>query len=248
MDNKPKNSTLSAFFLEVGIAAVLVILILGTLNYFGIIPLSKSFPFLSFLPSQSQGQNYLGQFGLAPNQPNSKVLPNLNGKTIRTRGIVIPTSPKTFVNNGSTILYSPIASGGAKFTRQARVDVELTVNNGASGSGILFTNGKKFADKDYKAFRIFHNGEKNNWQAEYRSQNKSTYTMLVKSTSKGNEFRKIAFIISANGKVFTIFVSGVPSKIIQLSDSFYGAGQQIFASVQVAPKSELEINSLYYQY
>lgn len=46
-------------FLEVGLAEVFsvifsLLLIFGTLNYFGILPISESFPFLSFLPQKQK--------------------------------------------------------------------------------------------------------------------------------------------------------------------------------------------------
>ena len=55
----PKKKFNGLLFLEVGLAEVLsvifiLILIFGTLNYFGFLPISQSFPFLSFLPQRQK--------------------------------------------------------------------------------------------------------------------------------------------------------------------------------------------------
>ena len=57
VQNKPKKSGL--LFLEVGLIGVFsvifaLILIFGTLNYFGLLPVSDSLPFLSFLPQKQK--------------------------------------------------------------------------------------------------------------------------------------------------------------------------------------------------
>ena len=56
--NKPKKFN-GLLFLEVGLIEVfsvifVLILIFGTLNYFGFLPISESFPFLSFLPQRQK--------------------------------------------------------------------------------------------------------------------------------------------------------------------------------------------------
>ncbi|OGK36787.1 hypothetical protein A3F03_01695 [Candidatus Roizmanbacteria bacterium RIFCSPHIGHO2_12_FULL_41_11] len=55
----PKKKFNGLLFLEVGLVEVfsvifVLLLIFGTLNYFGFLPISESFPFLSFLPQRQK--------------------------------------------------------------------------------------------------------------------------------------------------------------------------------------------------
>ena len=238
MENK-KGSFLGATIAEILVLVILVILIVSTLNYFGIIRLSQSLPFLSFLPQQTQVSNQL-------QKRDSNVNAMQNGKTI-VRSIVKADGPQVLENTGSSTLYKFIATSSAKFTRETRIDLELSVNNMSSPSGIFFNNGLEYGDKNYKALRVFRADSNKNWLLEYRSQNKSTYTILAKAASR-NEFKKFALLISQNGKTVTILSPGLQQKVLNLSDTFYDADRQMRAHAQVAPQSTLTIYSLSYQY
>ncbi len=56
----PEKKKFNGFlFLEVGLAGIVSVIFvllvsLGVLNYFGILPISESFPFLSFLPQKQK--------------------------------------------------------------------------------------------------------------------------------------------------------------------------------------------------
>lgn len=73
-----ENKLKAVALLEIGLAEIfLVIFILllffGTLNYFGILPISQTFPFLSFLPSQQK---------ISENKPPANVAAVVNGSSI----------------------------------------------------------------------------------------------------------------------------------------------------------------------
>src|SRR3989338_2164785 len=75
-NNSKKSSPVRSVLSEIGIAALLVVLILCTLNYFRILPVSQSFPILSFLPQQPVNSNNLQLQTQEPNRNNIKTTVN----------------------------------------------------------------------------------------------------------------------------------------------------------------------------
>ena len=72
----PQKKFNGLLFLEVGLVEVfsvifVLLLIFGTLNYFGILSISESFPFLSFLPKQQKIITISTKSAAVPNPPPS---------------------------------------------------------------------------------------------------------------------------------------------------------------------------------
>jgi hypothetical protein len=246
-NNQGKSSPLGSVITEIIIAAVLVILILGTLNYFSILPLSQSFPFLSFLPQQSgitQLQKTEQSVSSSSGSGTISILPNL-------RAVVQAVEPQKITNSSASASYKFLPKSGIKISGPLRIDMEVgAVTNSVKASdsdGLMFNNGLKYENKDFRLLRVFYYPKDKNWAIETRANNKSQYSFLAKAP-KGTNFLKITLLISSDGKSITVLTPGAKSKTIPFSDSLYAAGKQMNIATQVAPNSELDIYSLYYQY
>ncbi len=247
MDNNSKKaSSLGSTLVEVGVAGVLIILILSTLNYFGILPLSSNFKFLSFLPTQTKSSSLF----LSPNSGVGKRGNNALSNVV-TRVLVRPIEPKKLVNGTDNFLFAPIASSSVKIKDNIRIDMELTNVQGSSatqGSSLVFRNSFKYQDSKYRHLRVFYYPKNKVWILEARSKNKSQFFTLKKENAKGPNFAKVGLIVNPSGKSVTLLVAGKRNKTIVLADSLYDSGKVMNSSVQIAPHSELDIYGLYYQY
>jgi hypothetical protein len=99
-DRKKNNLLfLEVGLIEIGFVILGLIIVFGTLNYFNILPVSKTIPFLSFLPTQSGGSGGL----------------NFTGGPQKVPAVInkIPTLPPVTPSN-EPFLACPIASGICK--------------------------------------------------------------------------------------------------------------------------------------
>jgi len=229
-----KKTAVQGLIIEAGIAGFLVILILITLNYFNILPISDSFSFLSFLPRQ----------GAAGVQVQ-------NGSGTRMKLVVRPVNPLLSANGTKNTLFTPIASSSVNVTRQFRIETEVSDNGGKAstlGGGLTIKNTKKFSDNDYRHLRIFYYPKNKNWLLEARSKNKSQFFFLTRAPLKGANFEKITLIVNSKGDGVTVLVPGIPERTFKLNDSLYDAGSQLNALISTPSKSEFDLYSLSYEY
>lgn len=144
----PEKKFNGLLFLEVGLAEVFsvifaLLLIFGTLNYFGFLPISESVPFLSFLPKQHRAQNLSTKIA----SPTNTTLPANLKKTFpfascpveqkfcaANGGIIILFLEKDKVSSFSAIGYSKLPPG-TKILSAISGDVQ--VKNQASSDGTL---------------------------------------------------------------------------------------------------------------
>ncbi len=222
------------------VVVLLSVLILATLNYFNILPISQNLRFLSFLPQQTRIQ--------VTNKP-SALLPNGTSGTIRT--LVRPVTPLLISNDKNEYLYVPIQNSEIEVNGQIRIDAELMDNStsDSSTSGIIFRNGIKPDDAGYQHLRVFYNPKDQNWLLEHKDNNKAQYYGISpKNDDPQFNFRRISLILSEDGKTITLLISGVPGKTITLLNSMFLPSNKMNMMAGVAPGSELNIYGLYYQY
>ncbi|HVZ66870.1 MAG TPA: hypothetical protein VG917_01280 [Patescibacteria group bacterium] len=231
-----KNSLIPVL-VEVIIGVVLIVLIFISLNYFRIISLSSVTHKLSFLPIQSSTSSV--------NSKNNSNQSPLQSQTIKA--VVESNSPNTFKNEGKEMQYDHVASSSALLSKDFSINLELSVNNNANSSGVIFNNGVKYSDNAYRGIRIFRNKGQDNWMLEYVANGKSALSFLSKSV-ENTEFKYFVIRVSNNGQDLVVMSPDSPAREIKLMTPIYNNGSmRINASVQVAPSSKLTIYSLYYQ-
>ena len=137
----PQKKFNGLLFLEVGLVEVfsvifVLLLFFGTLNYFGILPISESSPFLSFLPQKQKIiTNRTVKTGAVP-KPN-KQLPPIVGCPIEqnlcTNSVIIPESKE------NTASFSAVAYNlkqGATVSAAMTGDIEIK-NENINGQKLL---------------------------------------------------------------------------------------------------------------
>ncbi len=249
MEGDKKGSGLSSVITEVAIAAVLVALILGTLNYFAILPLSNTFSFLSFLPQQS--------IGVKPqtrgNQGQQATTGQNQGRTSQVRQLIVPSDVKTFSNPTSEYKYNSIKDNGIKVTGPVRINVEMGVDlapsaqKASDSSGLIFGNGLAKSKKDFRFLRIFYWPPSKNWSLQYQYGEKPEFFNLL-SMPTGEIYARFSILISGNGRQVTVTLPTLEQKTFNLPDSLYTATNQMGSSIQVAPGQTVTVSSLNYQY
>lgn len=243
MDNK-NSFTFAGLFGEITIVIVLVLTILTTLNYFKIIPLSSTFPFLSFLPQQQKIQF---KTPISISSP-----PATLNRSITSRLLISPLENKIFNNKTINNQYIGVNKSAIKPTNSLRIDVEMSVslldNDATGSSGLIFKNNFPYEKQEYRHVRMFYYAKAKNWLLEFRSQGKSNYFLIAKAPTNGVNFIKFALLIDKKGKNITAIVPGVSSRTFKLADSLYANSRQMNMFAQVAPHSQLNIYSLSYQY
>ena len=248
MEEDKKGSGLSSVITEVAIAAVLVVLILGTLNYFAILPLSKTFPFLSFLPAQStQGEPKTGNQGQQTRTNQNQ------GRASQVRQLIVPSDVKTFANSTSEYKYNPIKDGGIKVAGPVRINVEIGIDlvpsdqKASDSSGLIFGNGLAKSQKDFRFLRLFLWPPGKGWGLEYHYAGKSEFYSLL-SMPTGEIYGRFSILISGNGKQVTVTTPTFEQKTFNLPESLYTTTNQMDSSIQVAPGQTVTVSLLNYQY
>lgn len=251
MENKKSSGILEFFKVSVAeiiFVLLLVVLVLTTLNYFKIISLSKTFPFLSFLPSITSENLKQDR----TTKPTSSINRNSNIKTIIT-----PNAPKTVNNTASEYLYITLPDGAVKVAGGIRIDVELYIEMGeatkssSDSSAFLFTNGLARSRGDFRFLRLFFWPPAKEWTVLYHHEGTNQYSkpiLIVSKEPADKAYGKFSLIISRDGKSVTTISPTGEQKILQLDDSLYTTTNQMFSAVQVAPNSKITIISLSYQH
>lgn len=245
--DKKGNSLLAAGVAEIVIVAVLIIAILGTLNYFAILPLSRTFPFLSFLPRQStqvkpQTQDNQGQ----------ETRTNQNqGQLANVRQVIIPSDIKTFTN--STGEYNPIKDGYIKIEGPIRINVQMGIDIGPSsqeasdGSGLVFGNGLANSIKDLRSVSILYSPQYESWILHYYYGEKQEFFYLL-SMPTSEVYGGFSLLISGNGRQATVTLPNFDQKTFNLPDSLYTTTNLMHTSIKVATGQTVTVSSLNYQY
>jgi hypothetical protein len=237
MEAKNKQSVVAAFIVEGVIVLVLVTAILVTLNYFGIVPLSRTFSFLSFLPSQTRIQS-----GSLSRNVQNQVPRNQGTSAGQQKSVITSESPMVVENTAKEFKYEPVKNGFINPRGELTIEADLTVGeNVGGGTGIVFTNGLGFDDDNRRSLGLYFYPKDGNWLIEYRANNKSEYRG-IKVTQKAAKFK---LIVGPLGKSVLV-TSGSDSVNFQFSSSLYDAGKQMRMGSQVGPNSTLTINSLTY--
>ncbi len=215
--------------IEVIVGIILIIFIAIALNYFNVVNL----PFLSSLPTRSENSS-------GANSANS-----LDEARSTIAPVIVPSSPFTSQNTTGKSQYKVLPNGGIKVTGELTLDTEIkanTTNN--DSSGIMFTNSFKYEDSNFRMIRLF-NDKSNNWSLEFRSKGKSEYFFIKKGITNVDKF----FVkISKDGRSVQVFSTGDVNQVFKLSSSLYDTSEQMFSTIQVAPNSQIDIFSLYYEY
>lgn len=232
-------SFLRAGFAEIIIIIFLISAILGTLNYFSILPLSNTFPFLSFLPRQSQ-QKTLNKITKVTQKPQQETV----------RYLITSDDPKSFTNSTNSYQYNLIPGNAIKVPKEITINVEIDIKDkaskNASTSALMFDNGSYNSKDNYKFLRLFYNQNGKNWALQYHYNNNKFFNLL--NQPLGKVHGRFSINISSDGKNLSILLPTGERKSIQLPDSLYSASSQMRTHVQVAPGSEVTISSLSYQY
>lgn len=225
---------------ELVVTVLLIALILATLNYFSLIPLSETFPSFSFLPKLKTQQKKPTQL-----QSNTQKTPTI-------QYLVAPNNPKTFSNNTSDFLYEVFPNESIRVLGPITIAVELTVEddskNGNKSSSYMFDNGLyQSLNKDYRFLRVFYYAPDKNWAVEYYYGGESKFLSLI-SVGSGEIYGKFVLSISSDGKEVKITLPTGQEKTFALPDSLYTATNKMRSIIQVAPTSEVSVISLSYQY
>lgn len=245
---KEQNSLLVAGVAEVAIAAVLIIAILGTLNYFAILPLSNTFSFLSFLPQQSN-QTKLSR----GNQRQQTTKGSSQDQISQLTQLIVPSNAKTFTNSASEDKYNVIKGSEIRVMGPLKINVEMgielasAVEKASGSSGLVFGNGLIQSPKDLGFIRLFYYPPGRNWAlGYYHGDNSEFYNLLSMPT--GEIYGKFSLLISENGRQVTVTLPTSENKTFNLPDSLYTATNQMSSTIQVAPGHTVTVSSLSYQY
>lgn len=228
---------------ELVVTVLLIALILATLNYFSLIPLSETFPSFSFLPKLKTQQK---------KSPPSKAITQ---KAPTIQYLVAPNNPKTFSNNEDQYVYNPLENSSIRVMGPVRIDIEMTVSklteakeNASTSSSLMFDNGLyQSLNKDYRFLRLFYSAPHKNWALEYYYGGRSKFLPLL-SVGSGEIYGKFILSISSDGKNVKITLPTGEQKALDLPDSLYTATNKMRSMIQVAPFSQITLHSLSYQY
>lgn len=232
--NEKKTSPLKFAIGEVLVVISLCFLIIVTLNYFKILPLSENFGFLAGLPQQSTSSSPQG------GKPKGDI-----SDQIFVRSVVMPFRPLIIKNTSTQTESQYVATSTAKLYKSS-INVQMVVADKSDTTGISFANDKKYTTKEYRSLQIFRDIKSQNWMLQYITGSDSTYTYLT-SSYNGNDFKNFTIMIENNGRNLTILSPSFVSKKITLPSSFYEFGNNIHASANVGPGATFTIFSLTYQ-
>lgn len=236
----PRSKSSSGFW-EVAVIAVLVFLILATLNYFRILPLSDTLPFLSFLPQQSASQRTAKPFAITQTQQKRPPF---------VQQVIAPSDPKIFTNDTKVNKTFPIKGSGTRVINGLQIDVEMTLKQdkkSTAAAGFMFDNGLKFDDKNLRRLFLFYWPKSNAWVLSYQYGNQKEFTgNLVRI--RGAIYGKFSLKISKDGRNVVIVLPNGEERTLALKEPLYGVKNTMSARVSVPPNSGLTISSLSYQY
>lgn len=231
-----KKRNVLPIFGEGIIVVFLIILIVLTFNYFKVINISSTFSILSFLPRQQSKINDNGQ---------SSVEKNLS-KVPTVVSLVDPKNKLTINNESDKFRFSNIPGSVIVVKGQFEIGGILSVKNNDGGSGISFKNNILYEKPDYRGLLLYYSKSNASWILEFRSNNQSKPYLIKKNN--GVEPEAFTILISKDGKDIEVKTSASESILIKLSTSLYDTTNKMSMIAQVAPKSELTISGLFYQY
>lgn len=234
-----KSSYLS-FITEGVIIVVLTLVILFTLNYFSLVPFSKIFPWLSFLP-QAKGQ---AQMTVPKNVTNS-----LNSRTIQY--IVTPQSPLTLNNDTSEYMLRPIENSNIAIVGDTEVTVELgfqpelnAPEDASDSSGFIFDNGLS-GNNLRKLFLFYY--PKGIWGLQYTYGSKQKILPLY-NVIGGQAYGQFNLSISGNGTNVKITLPNGEKRSLELPVNIYGPASSMTSRMLVASHWNAYLPLLNYKY
>ncbi len=240
------KSSLSSYVIEGGVILVLTVVILFTLNYFSLIPFSKIFPWLSFLPTSSRSISQRVAFNIPTPTPTSSLL----------RYIVTEKNPLMYKNpDPAYVSYYPVDGSTLQVPGKLKIHIKVEVlssgikGNVSTPSGMLIDNSLRSSSREYQYIKLFYFQPNNTWIVQYFMNGElSKGVPLLTLDKTSNYLGDFTFEISTNGKFLTIYTPTGKSKKVAFPQSFYNTSDIIRTVVQVAPHSEVDVLSLSYQY
>ncbi len=228
--------------------SALFFFLLFTLRYFNILPL----PYASFFPHES--------ITTLPNTTDKTMDNNftLTHTTIKRDQTTIEEflnekKSKTITNNSSDYINYTISNSLMKFTGKVTIDVELQAtfsqkSPAKSSISIHFTNAIVDIDNSYiRKLSILYYKPTHEWLLKYTANGKDFYFNAFLTTSENTKVN-VSLTISPDGKTITIFPQTDNEHIFNLSDSLYTLTNTIKTSVELAPHSQMKIDSLLLTY
>lgn len=239
---KERGYSLVPVVIEISIILFLVLLVTVVLNYFNIVPLSKTVGFLSFLPHQSSQST----------QNDSKNPPNTESDSTiqQIQPVILSDKPLTTSNSEDIEQYKYIENSSIEVNGALRIEVEMISDvsdaaDDSGNSGIFFTNGLPYADKNFRFLHIFHYKKDKSWVLEYRANDESKYYFIAPAESS-KSFISASIELNAQGTAATVSGVNIEKKTFDLSNSLYESGKQMSMVTQISPNANLTINSLVY--
>jgi len=169
---------------------LLCIIIVGTLNYFNILPLSSKFALFSFLPHQGeQIQN-----SMVTSSPVSKKIPE-------QQQVISPDKPMTFSNDKNSDDRLSIPDSNIRVLKDLQIDVEFSntkTNQTPSNAtaGYIFDNDLPADNKNLRLLYLFYYFSTNTWNLEYLYDGKTIFfPNILKAT--GQIYGKFSLNISS---------------------------------------------------
>lgn len=238
-----KSAAIKGMLIEISVAGMLVILILGTLNYFNILPLSQTFPFLSVLPSQQKAQVSNNPSIIqrqSSNSPQSATVPAI-------KVLVESTSPKKFSNSASqtSIKYLEDSYVLANYNRSLGIDIDMTIS-GSSSSSSGISLGENIYSNSLPRISLYYFSQANSWLLSEDNAGEKKYTTLAKVEKDSIINGKFTLLISRDGKTIKVQPPAGNNITINLSRSLYGSKRSLTITTLVAPNSSLNLNYLRY--
>lgn len=241
MDSKTPNPF--SLIVEILVVLVLFVLSLSVLNYFNILPVTKTLPFLSFLPSKtaiSQGQAASG-VPVADDKAKAQVV---------IQNVVTPDKPVEVKNDKKEYDFKALENSSIKVEWPITIDFEMAFDvlnaEGKDSSGLAWGNEFPYTDNKQRVLSILRYPPENTWMMAYHADGKDTYFPLQKDDQK-KAFAKIRMTISADGKEVTLSGQGINNKFT-LPSSLYENSSLMTMSAQTAPNTKLDIYSAYYEH
>lgn len=234
-------------FLQVGVLeaifiALLVAIIIVTLNYFNVVPLSRTFSLLSFLPQQKDTSP---QKSLLVGTPPTITK---GGPTIHY--LITPNDPKKFTNDTSEYKHTVISDSTIKVRGELGIDIEIGIDlageKSSQSSGFQFTNALP-SEKDSITLFLYLLPSGREWGIQYRHADSEQIFPLFKVPS-GKIYGKFSLNISSDGRRVSATLPSGEKKTIVLPDTIYSVTNLMSSAVLVAPNLEVSIFSLNYRY
>jgi hypothetical protein len=236
---KKRSKLAKAALKEAIIILALTLLIIVTLNYFGMVPLSRNFPALTFLPVSGS---------LKVDDPKDEIIEDQ--KNLQTRSIVPEENPLVLTHSGDTqqAEYPLIEQSAFKPVQDMVIDLDLSAEPGSEGSGIMF--GSNFPSQTLRRILyLTYYSQGKTWILRFENSGKSVQANIPVSEDLVDKIRaKFTIRISQNGKVVYADIGQKDPIKLNLPSTLYDPNAETVAVAQIPSSTTLKINLLKYSY